>query len=235
MYGRESGWGGFFCGLLIGAGLVVLGYFLVTGAMRIKQMERTVSVKGLSERLVKADVAIYPIVFSVADNSPAVLYKKVLSGRDAVIEFLHNEGFSDDEISISAPQITDNYATGYNSNARYRYTAKVITTLYTHKVDKVINLGKELFKLSKEGVMATNIKFDTTYLYTKLNAIKPKMVDEAIQNAQQTAEKFAEESHSVLGKIKSAHQGYFSITNRDTNTPYIKRIRVVVGVVYYLK
>jgi len=235
MYKRESGWGGFFCGLFIAIGLVALAYLVSQTVLKVKGLERTVSVKGLSERLVKANVAIYPIEFTVADNNPLNLYKKISFYKNAVLKFLKDEGFSDNEISISPPNITDNYATNYNSNARFRYTGKVVITLYTHKVDKVVNLGKELFKLNQKGVMATNVSFDTTYLYTKLNTIKPVMVDEAIQNAKKAAEKFAKESHSILGKIKSARQGYFSITNRDPNTPYIKRIRVVVDVVYYLK
>ncbi len=235
MYKRESGWGGFFCGLFIAAGLVAFAYLVSTSALKIKGMERTVSVKGLSERLVKANVAIYPIMFSVADNNPVNLYKKIAAYKDAVVKFLKDEGFSDDEIYISPPNITDNYAQNFNSNARFRYTGRVVITIYSHRVDKVVNLGRELFKLNKKGIMATNVKFDTAYLYTKLSSIKPVMVDEAIKNAQKAAEKFAEESHSVLGKIKSAHQGYFSITNRDPNTPYIKRIRVVVNVVYYLR
>ncbi len=235
MYRRESGWSGFFCGLFIALGLVALGYLVSQTVLKVKGLERTVSVKGLSERLVKADVAIYPIEFTVADNNPLNLYKKISFYKAAVLKFLKDEGFSDSEISISPPGITDNYATNYNSNARFRYTGKVVITLYTHKVDKVVNLGKELFKLNQKGIMATNVKFDTTYLYTKLNTIKPVMVDEAIQNAKKAAEKFAQESHSILGKIKSARQGYFSITDRDPNTPYIKRIRVVVDIVYYLK
>ncbi len=235
MYRRESGWGGFFCGLFIAIGLVALAYLISQTALKIKGLERTVSVKGLSERLVKANVAIYPIEFTVADNNPFNLYKKISFYKDAVLKFLKNEGFSDGEISISPPNITDNYANNYNSNARFRYTGKVVITLYTHKIDKVVTLGKELFKLNKEGVIASNVRFATTYLYTKLNEIKPVMIDEAIQNAKRAAEKFAQESHSVLGKIKSARQGYFSITDRDPNTPYIKRVRVVVNVVYYLK
>ncbi|AEA33509.1 SIMPL domain-containing protein [Hippea maritima] len=235
MYKRESGWSGFWCGLFVAAGLTALGWFIMTTALSVKKLDRTVSVKGLSERLVKADVAIYPIELVVADNNPINLSKKLKYGKDAVDKFLKSEGFDDSEIFVSSPQITDNFANGYNSNARFRYTGKLIVTLYTHKVDSVVALDRKLFKLSEMGIMATNQKFQTVYLYTQLNKIKPVMIEQAIQNARKVAMKFANESSSELGSIKTAHQGYFSITDRDPNTPYIKRVRVVVNVVYYLR
>ncbi|WP_025209642.1 SIMPL domain-containing protein [Hippea sp. KM1] len=235
MYKRESAWSGFWCGLLIAAGLSVLGWFVMNTALSVKRLDRTVSVKGLSERLVKADIAIYPIELVVADNNPIKLSNKLKAGRDSIESFLKSQGFGEDEIFVSSPRIVDNYANEYNSNARFRYTGKLIITLYTHQVDKVVSLGKKLFKLSEMGVMATNQKFQTVYLYTQLNKIKPIMIEQAIQNAHKVAMKFANESNSELGPIKTARQGYFSITDRDPNTPYIKRVRVVVNVVYYLR
>ncbi|WP_022670608.1 SIMPL domain-containing protein [Hippea alviniae] len=232
---RESGWSGFWCGLFIAVGLVVFGYFISTTAVKVKNMERTVSVKGLAERLVKADIAIYPIRFDVADNNPLKLYDKIKASKSAILKFLKDEGFSQDEIFISPPQITDNYASGFNQNAKFRYSAVGVITVYTNKVDKVVSLGKDLYKLTQMGIMASNEKFQTNYLFTHLNKIKPIMVEEAIKNAQKAAEQFAMQSHSKLGKIKTASQGYFSITDRDPNTPYIKRVRVVVRVVYYLR
>ncbi len=230
-----SAFGDFLLGLLIAVGLVGFGYLISTTAVKIKNMDRTVSVKGLAERQVKADIAIYPIEFSVADNNPIQLYKKISSDKDIVVDFLKNQGFEDNEIFISSPQITDNFAQGYNSNARFRYVGRVVITLYTKQVDKTINLGKKLFKLNEKGVMASNLKFQTSYIYTKLNSIKPQMIEEATRSAKRAAMKFAMDSNSQLNGIKSAKQGYFSITNRDSNTPYIKKVRVVTNVVYYLK
>ncbi len=230
-----STFGYFLLGLLIAVGLIGFGYLLSKTILQVKNMERTVSVKGLAERQVKADIAIYPIEFDVADNNPLQLYKKISKDKDIVVNFLKSQGFQDSEIFISSPQITDNFAKDYNSNARFRYVGRVVITLYTKQVDKTVNLGRKLFQLNKQGVMANNLKYQTSYLYTKLNYIKPQMIEEATQNARKAAEKFAKDSHSELNGIKSAKQGYFSITDRDSNTPYIKKIRVVTSVVYYIK
>ena len=73
------------------------------------------------------------------------------------------------------------------------------------------------------------------FKYEGLNAIKPQMIEEATKNAREAAEKFAKDSDSRLGKIKTANQGTFTIENRDSNTPYIKKIRAVTSVTYYLK
>ena len=222
-------------GLFVAIGLVVFGFTVSNTALTIKNMDRTVSVKGLAEREVKADIAIYPIKFEVADNNPLNLYKKIKNNKDIIVEFLKEQGFDDGEISIASPQIVDNFAKDYNSNARFRYTGSVVITLYTHKVDRVVNLGKSLIMLSQKGVMTSNIPYQTSYLYTKLNIIKPQMIEEATKNARKAAEKFAKDSHSKLNGIKRATQGYFSIVDRDINTPYIKKVRVVTNVVYYLR
>ncbi len=233
---RESStFGDFLLGLFIAVGLIGFGYLLSSTIIKVKEMDRTVSVKGLAEKQVKADIAIYPIQFEVADNNATLLYKKIKEDKDLVVAFLKNQGFDDSEIFISSPQITDNFAQGYNANARFRYVGKVVVTLYTKQVDKTISLGKELFQLNKEGVIASNLKYQTSYLFTKLNSIKPKMIEEATENAKKAAIKFAMDSGSELNGIKSARQGYFSITDRDSNTPYIKKVRVVTDVVYYLK
>ena len=73
------------------------------------------------------------------------------------------------------------------------------------------------------------------FKFEGLNEIKPGMIEEATKNAREVGEKFAKDSGSRLGKIKTANQGTFSITDRDSNTPEIKKVRVVTSVTYYLK
>ncbi len=226
---------GFFLGLFVAIGLISLGVLLSSAIIKVKDMDRTVSVKGLAVKDVKADIAIYPIQFEVADNTPSGLYNKIKTKKNIVMNFLKQQGFKDSDIYISSPQIVDNFAKDYNSNTRFRYTGTIVITLYTKKVDKTIQLGKKLLKLSEQGVMVSNLKYQTSYLYTKLNEIKPAMIEEATFNARKAAEKFALDSHSKLNGIKSAKQGYFSIVDRDISTPYIKRIRVVTNIVYYIK
>ncbi len=225
----------FILGVFIAAGLIGLGYFVSDAVLKVKSMERKVAVKGLAQRNVKADIAIFPIQLRAAENDLVLLNEKIKSDIDAVDTFLKEYGFDKSEITLSAPQMTDKYANDYgNSNIRFRYLANTTLTIYTKKVDKVVQLSQDLFKLAEKGVLATNDKYETKFMFTGLNTLKPAMIEEATKNARQAALKFAKDSNSKLGKIKNANQGYFSINNRDSGTPYIKAVRVVTNVTYYL-
>jgi hypothetical protein len=94
----------------------------------------------------------------------------------------------------------------------------------------------DLAQLGKQGIVFTggNYQSQTEYLFTRLNEVKPAMIEEATNKAREVAVKFAQDSQSTLGKIKRASQGQFSISARDNNTPHIKRVRVVSTVEYYL-
>jgi len=225
--------GGFIC-----AGLIGLGYLLSSGAVRFKTLDRSVTVKGLSEREVAATVAIWPIRFSEADNDLAGLVTAVQRKTALIIEFLKDNGFSGDEISISPPAIIDRQAQGYVDAGKvpFRYTATVAVSLYTGKVEAVRGAMAKLVELGKQGIAISGEDYQsrTEFLFTELNSIKPAMIEEATENARQVAEKFAQDSSSRLGKIRRAQQGQFSISDRDNNTPYIKKVRVVSTLEYYL-
>lgn len=225
-------------GGLICLGMVLAGWILGNSALKIKQYERVVSVKGLSEREVKANVAVWPIRFSTASQDLAALYDTMQSQTSQIQNFLKNEGFSPEEITIAAPVITDKYAQQYggDGNVALRYTAHQTITVYTKNIDKVRSAQSRLVDLGKNGIAFGGEDYGqrTEYLYTQLNDIKPAMIEQATQNARSVAEKFAADSDSRLGKIKSANQGVFSIEDRDSNTPYLKKVRVVSTVEYYL-
>ena len=108
--------------------------------------------------------------------------------------------------------------------------------MYTQKVDGVRAALTAVSELGKDGIVLKGDDFQsrTQYIYTKLNDIKPAMIEEATRNAREVAEKFAHDSNSTVGKIKRASQGQFSITDRDQNNPHIKKVRVVSTIVYYL-
>jgi uncharacterized protein len=229
----------FILGALICAGLALLGYFISGGIVHIKSLERTVTVKGLSEREIPADIAIWPINFNEAENDLNQLFSNIESKNALVVNFLKEKGFEDGEFSISAPSITDRFAQGYVDTGKipFRYAGTSTITVYTKKVDGVINALKSLIVLGKFGIVISTDEYNapkTEFLFTNLNSIKPAMIEEATQNAREVAEKFATDSKSKLGKIKTASQGQFSIDNRDSNTPHIKKIRVVSTVEYYL-
>ena len=123
-----------------------------------------------------------------------------------------------------------------NENVRYRYNVTNVIVVTSSKVDKIRKLIDAQTELLKQGVALTeDYEYQTTYEYTDLNSIKPEMIAEATRNAREAANKFAADSDSRLGKIKTATQGQFSITDRDQYTPYIKNIRIVTYVDYYLE
>jgi len=175
---------------------------------------------------------------SETDNDLNNLYSVVEQKTLLVAEFLEKSGFSNDEISISAPAIIDRQAQGYmdSNKIKFRYTASSTITVYSDKVDLVKETMKSLVELGKQGIAFAGRDHETRteFLFTKLNDIKPEMVEEATKKAREVAEKFAKDSSSGLGKIKTARQGQFSITDRDSNTPYVKKVRIVSTLEYYL-
>lgn len=225
-------------GALIAVGLASLGYLLADGLLRFKGMDRTVSVKGLSEREVPADVAIWPIRFSETNNDLGALYAALQQQGVRVREFLVEAGFGDDEISLSAPSIVDRKAQGYGDQraVEFRYAGSATITVYSRQVERVREAMQTLVELGKQGIAISGEEYGarTEFVFTGLNEIKPAMIEEATKSAREVAEKFARDSQSRLGRIRSANQGLFSIADRDSNTPYIKRVRVVSTVEYFL-
>jgi len=225
-------------GAFLCIGLIILGYLLSSGAIRIKGMDRTVTVKGLAEREVQANIAIWPLKFNEANNDLNQLYSEIQRKSELIIEFLKKNGFSDDEISISQPAILDRQVQGYGdaSKFKFRFTASTTITVYTEKVSNVIESMKKVVELGKLGIAISGQDYQnrSEFLFTDLNRIKPEMIEEATKNARESATKFAKDSNSKLGKIKKASQGQFSIRNRDSSTPHIKKVRVVSTIEYYL-
>ena len=228
----------FILGIFIFIGLSALGYLIGDAAIEFKQYERSVTVKGLSEREYDADIVIWPIQFTAAGNDIESLYGSIDSSTDEITRFLEGKGVGPEEISLAAPAITDKLAQQYGSNARpeFRYTALQTVTVYSKDIDAVRSVMSSLSQLGKKGIVFTvdNYQSQTEYIFTRLNEVKPGMIEEATRNAREVAEKFAADSRSSLGKIKRASQGQFSINDRDKNNPHIKTVRVVSTVEYYL-
>jgi hypothetical protein len=225
--------------LVLAFGMVASAWLLADGIVKFKQFERSVEVKGLAEREVPADTAIWPIAFSEADADLTRLYQ-TLQGKNAIIiDFLQAQGFKPEEISVSAPSITDRQAQDYGNAElanRLRYTGKSVVTVYTRQVDAVRRAMPELSVLGEQGIAlnAGDYENRARFLFTGLNTLKPAMIEEATRNARQAAEKFAKDSDSSLGKIKRASQGQFSIEDRDGSTAHVKKVRVVSTVNYFL-
>ena len=224
--------------IIVAVGLLLLGNQLRKGISEFIAKDRIVTVKGLAEMEVPADKVVWPLMFKDIGNDPAVLYANINKKNQAIVAFLKSRGIQEEEISIAAPEIIDMEAERYGAqNVNYRYNATSVITVTSSRVEAVRQLMGEQAELLKQGIAITggDYRYNVTYSFTKLNDVKPKMIEEATRNARAAAEKFAKDSDSRLGKIRNASQGQFVIEDRDSNTPYIKSIRVVTTVNYYLK
>ena len=227
--------------LILAIGIFLAGGAIKRGMVKFKEMDRTVTAKGLCEKEVKADKVTWPLKFKELGNDPAELYDRIENNTQVVVSFLKSYGISDEEISIAAPAMVDQQANmSYSSEqVRYRYKANCVVTVVSKNVDLVRKIVNSQAKLMRQGVTIVGNEYDesssVSYEFTGLNEIKPEMIAEATKNARKTAEQFATDSNSKLGKIRTADQGQFSIDDRDQNTPWLKNIRVVTTVVYYLE
>lgn len=219
-------------------GLTALGWLVANAAIDVKEYERSVTVKGLAEQEYTADVVIWPIQFTLASNDLPSLYRDIDSNTDTIINFLTGQDIKREDITIGTPAITDKSAQQYgNQNrAEFRYTGMQTVTVYSEAIDAVRQVMGKLSELGKQGIVLTgnNYQSQTEYLFTRLNEIKPAMIEDATRKAREVAQKFAQDSDSQLGKIRKASQGQFSIRPRDKNNPHIKKVRVVSTIEYYL-
>lgn len=225
-------------GLFLIIGLTILGYFIKSSVVTLKSYDRVVSVKGLAEMEVAANKVIWPVVYKEIGNDLSMLYKAINSKNDKIISYLKSKGIEDVEISISAPSIIDMNAERYQSQpSPYRYNITSVITVTSEKVGLVREIMSGQSELLSHGValLAGDYQYQTQFVFTLLNEIKPGMIEEATKNARASAEKFAMDSNSKLGKIKNASQGQFTISDRDANTPHIKTVRVVSTIEYMLR
>lgn len=223
-------------GFSLMTGLIVSSLLLGNAIKANRADDRVVSVKGLCEREVKADRVICPFAYKEGGNNLQQLYRTIEEKNSVIIEFLRAAGIAAEEITIAAPKVVDTRTEWSGSQTPYAYIVTSVVTVCTDKVDEVIALQSSQGELLQRGIAtASSWEYQTEYTFTGLNAIKPSMIETATKNARATAAKFAADSDSELGKIKRATQGQFTITDRDSNTPYMKNVRVVTNVDYYLK
>lgn len=229
--------------LVLGLGIALGGYLAGDGLVKSRLGDRSISVKGLSEREVKADLALWALRFVVTGNDLATTQADVKRNADIVNGFLKKHGFADGEIELQAPQVTDRLAQMYSSgefNTRFIIAQQIV--LRTADVDKVAVANRDTSVLVEQGVVLSNEygPVRPSYLFTGIADIKPEMLEEATIRAREAAETFAADSGSRLGGIRRAWQGQFSILPRD-DTPgaqeseqIMKTVRVVSTIDYLL-
>ena len=224
---------------LVAIGIVILGFCIQGGLESIANKDHQVNVKGLAEKEVKADKVTWPIVSKELGNELPELYANIATKQSKIKAFLKRNGINDKEILVNAPQVTDLNAQDYASSQSnlYRYNVTSVITVTSNQVDRVRSIIARQGELLKEGVAIVDGGYNNpvVYEYTAFKKLKPVMMKEAIENAEQTAAQFAENSKSKINKIINADQGQFTIEDRDATTPYIKKVRVVTSVTYSLK
>ena len=212
----------------------VLGLMLVCAVRTLKSFDDTVKVRGLCEKEVPADRVVWRIRYSEKDNSLADLRSTVQRNNNIIVSKLREAGFKDDEIKVGNASYDDRYTYANNvSQITFRYQVDQTVTVFTKNLELVRKLQQTLeTDLVNQNILANSW---ADYQYLGLNDIKPALIAESLENARAAADEFAKNSHSRIGKMRTASQGYFEVEDLDENTPQVKKVRVVTTVEYYLK
>ena len=230
--------------IILACGIALGGFFPGYYYYQSQLENRTVTVKGLAEMNVKANLALWKIKFKTTGNDLAALQKKMETDLAAIKAYLLEKGFKPEEIIIGRMNTNDLMTNPYRDAKAEdsRYILDQTITVRSENVDNTESALREIGSLVAQGIIFDNQDYNSpiSYLFTELNQIKPQMLEQATQNAKQAAEEFAKSSGSTVGKIKNANQGVFSILPREqipgaNETDQIeKTVRVVSTVVYYL-
>ncbi|MEE4339474.1 MAG: SIMPL domain-containing protein [Erythrobacter sp.] len=211
------------------------GYLLGDGLLRAKEAERSVTVRGLAERDVTADLATWTISYSASSTNLASAQAKARSDTDAIETFFADLGFPEDALQPTGANVSS-----YTNDGITTYTVRQRLALRTDDIARAQKAVARQFDLVGRGVFLEEGS-GMSYAFTRLNDIKPEMVAEATRDARAAAQQFAEDSGARVGSIKDATQGYFSIEARDgesggwgqSDSPY-KKVRVVTTVSFTL-
>jgi hypothetical protein len=232
-------------GLVLGAvgifsiAMVSSGYLLGDGLRRAKSAERSISVRGVSERDVTADLATWTISFSQEGAELDSVNARVEQQSAAVRRFFATSGFKPSEVSDSGVSFSRTHVDhddGKPTETRVTVTRSV--QLRTNDVMKARAANERLPALLREGVELDGSNL--SYNFTRLNQLKPAMIAEATKRARNSAEQFAHDSGARVGAIRTASQGYFSVGPRDgsdgeggtgNDSPF-QKVRVVTSVDY---
>lgn len=239
-------------GVCLLLGLVLGGWVLGAQIKAIRLADRYVTVKGLVERTVKSDSAIWPVTFKEAGNELPQVFAKSEADKAAVLKFFSEQGIAPQEMMVGQIQVTDKLANEYGGNNQNspRYVVQQTVTVHSSDVDKIARAGQKTAELVQAGiVVGGGYGQGISYKFNGLNALKPDMITEATRNARASADRFAADSGSQVGSIRSANQGVFSISAADAgaggeeggggsgaspDSSIMKKVRVVATVDYYL-
>lgn len=223
-------------GLSFIIGMALAAWLLGHAALNYKRLDEYVTVKGLSEREVPANLVIWPVTFNLSDETLGKLQEKLAKSRGVVHAFLKEAGFDDTEVSNSPPNMRevrpDAKGKEDTTPQTTHYEATVTVLLRTRNVAAAKNALENCDKLVQQGILLSSSR--AQFVFTGLNEIKPAMIQEANRNARIAAEKFAGDSDSRVGRIRHAVQGPFEVGDVDESSPDRKSVRVVTTVDLYL-
>jgi uncharacterized protein len=228
-------------GALVAIGIAAGGWLLGKQIHDSRIGDRFVTVKGLAEREVTADLAIWPLSVSATGDDLGLVQAKIDADLAAITRFLLDKGFAPEEVQPQRVQVTDLLAQAYRQEGagENRYIILQTVTVRSTNVALVDQISREVGELVKRGVVLSDGS-GPTYLFTRLNEVKPSMIAEAMESARAGAEQFATDSDSGVGGIRRANQGVFVILPRDETdgvwepTQLNKKVRVVSTIEYYL-
>jgi len=219
---------------ILACGITLAGMFIYFGINHFADKDRAVSVKGLSVRDVKADYVVWPLSFSVQGDALPSTYEEVNKTIATVREFLVSKGFSETDLKQGNTSVKDNWNDYYTRRPDYHYTISTSIVISTQNVDLVVNNQGCQSELLSRGIIINSSDWSVDYQFNGLSNLKPSMIEEATKNARLVAQKFADDAACSLGSIRNASQGQFSIDD-DQYQPWMKHVRVVTTVDYYLR
>ena len=226
------------CSICISLSLVFASVILSLGFGNIAKADRVVTVRGLAEKEVDADMAVWPLSFSLGGNNLQSLQKEIMDDITVVTQYLADHNLSEAEYTVQAPAITDTSVNPYMSDTgkRFTYIAKQVILVRSKNVNAVKSAQRDSLDLMGKNIAVLQ-DYDSkiSYEFNGLNSIKTQRIADATENARSAAEQFAHDSGSKVGKIKSATQGLFSIEDAAVGLEEKKTVRVVTSVVYSLK
>jgi hypothetical protein len=257
MNNGQSPRGGMLLGFLFALGLIFGCWILGAQIKATRLSDRYVTVKGLVERKVKSDLAIWPIGFKEAGDDLASVYARSEADKNTVLQFFAQQGIQQTEIERGAVRVVDTQANEYGGGNRapHRYIMEQQITVRTARVDQVAAAAQKTVQLVQKGIVLNGgpnqgLGQGVIYKFTGLNSVKPDMITEATRNARAAADRFAVDSGSKVGSIRQANQGVFAILASDegettepgeggignftADSSLMKTIRVVTTVEYFL-
>ena len=226
-------------GVLLALGLGIGGFFIGQGVVNARVGDRAVTVRGLAERDVLADIAVLPLRITASGDVLSEVQAQIDRDTATVRAFLQAQGYRPEDIDLGRLEVTDVLAREYRpDNVTARFIVAQTLVVRTTDVARVQATSRALGDLVRQGVVLQDFR-GPSYFFTGLNDVRPSMIAEATASARTGAQQFARDSGSALGPIRSAHQGSFEILGRDEgteeNSQVFKRIRVVTTVNYQLR